>query len=503
MADPGRVASGANLLAWLEREGCEHCVRLGETPGAGGVGVFATRDVERGEILISCPTRTVISAAETRLDVDPGMKAFAKALDDVRVARGDGSGREGTPLDDSTRMQLLLLRERHTEERRVSLPTNSPPPRDPPPRDAEREPADVRFSGYWAAYTRALPGDELVASLPSSWSEPELERRLGGTSLFPEVLAERAELFSLAAALSVWRGDEGSGDSAFARGAFGVSRLRWARAVFRSRAIALPLAGWGRGGSLNAKRSGGDDGALVPLLDMCNHARDAGTSLRRRGAAWRLVATRRFTRGEEVRIDYGGKGNGELLTRHGFVIPNNPFDTCSFQIGNASFTLHRGVREWREFPPGARDAAARFLRQTRGASFLGESSDYRSSRDDLGGKRRREDIETERRRDGTRSESERDVIVLTFLAESARRLSAAAATTVAAPPGKSSRAESVAESDASGFATSSAFLTDRACAMVRESQRELLSDLEDLARETIEATRATTRLDDATTTKTR
>ena len=42
---------------------------------------------------------------------------------------------------------------------------------------------DVRFSGYWATYARSLPGDELVASLPSSWSEPELERRLGGTSL--------------------------------------------------------------------------------------------------------------------------------------------------------------------------------------------------------------------------------------------------------------------------------------------------------------------------------
>ena len=495
MADPGRVASGANLLAWLEREGCEHCVRLGETPGAGGVGVFATRDVERGEILISCPTRTVISAAETRLDVDPGMKAFAKALDDVRVARGDGSGREGTPLDDSTRMQLLLLRERHTEERRVSLPTDvRQPAGGPPPRDGSREPADVRFSGYWAAYTRALPGDELVASLPSSWSEPELERRLGGTSLFPEVLAERAELVSLAAALkSVWRGDETErGDSAFGDdSAFGVSRLRWARAVFRSRAIALPLAGWGRGGArgLETKRSGGDDGALVPLLDMCNHARDAGTSLQRRGAAWRLVATRRFTRGEEVRIDYGGKGNGELLTRHGFVIPNNPFDTVSFQIGTVSFTLHRGVREWREFPPGARDAAARFLGETARHS---ESA----SRDDLGGKRRR-DGETERR-ETTRSESERDVIVLTFLAESARRRRDA----IAAPPGESSRAESVAP-DASGFATSSAFLTDRACAMVRESQRELLSDLEDLARETIEATRTTTRLDDATTTKTR
>ena len=88
------------------------------------------------------------------------------------------------------------------------------------------------------------------------------------------------------------------------------------------------------------------------------------------------------------------------------------------------------------------------------------------------------------------------MIVLTFLAESARRLAAA----IVEPPGEAP-AEAVA-CDASGFATSSAFLTDRACAMVRESQRELLSDLEDLARETIEATRTTTRLDDATTTKT-
>ena len=374
-------------------------------------------------------------------------------------------------------------------------PTDDSQPR-PPPRDGSRG-EDVRFSGYWATYARSLPGDELVASLPSSWSEPELERRLGGTSLLPEVLAERAELFSLAAALKrvfFWRGEKGEGrDFAFARGAFGVEKLRWARAVFRSRAIALPLAGWGRGGS-KTKRSGGDDGALVPLLDMCNHARDAGTSLERRGAVWRLVATRRFTRDEEVRIDYGGKGNGELLTRHGFVIPNNPFDTCPYRIGDVSFTLHRGVREWREFPPGARDAAARFLRETRGASFLGESTydtepERVSIADSGGGKKRR-------KRASSPNESERDVIVLTFLAESACRLSAA----IVEPPGKSF-AESVAL-DASGFATSSTFLTERACAMVRESQRELLSDLEDLARETIEATLTTTRLlDDATTTK--
>ena len=464
MADPGRIARGASLLAWLEREGCEHCVRLGETPGAGGVGVFASRDVERDEVLISCPMRTVISAAETRLDLDEGMAAFAKAMDDVRIARGGSP--EGDPLDDSTRMQLVLLRERHIAE------TN--PSETPFEEQKGDEGDDARRSGYWSAYVRALPGDELVASLPSSWSEPEIERRLGGTSLFAEVLAERAETSSLEAALA--RHPDAA--TRFPRRAFDASRLRWARAAFWSRAIALPLAGWGRGrGGTGTRRSSGDDGALTPLLDMCNHARNAGTRLAARGAKWRLVAERAFARGEEIRIDYGGKGNGELLKRHGFVIPNNPFDTCSFPCGAASFSLHRGVREWREFPPGLRDAAARRL-------FATDATD-----DSAEG-----DLVMTRQRD-------RDV--LTFLSASARRLADAAAPAVARRDGgrdDDGSASFVAgrertsvskrlDADASGFATSSAFLAERACAMYRESQWSLLRDLEDLAVETIEASR--------------
>ena len=481
MADPGRVARGASLLAWLEREGCEHCVRLGETPGAGGVGVFASRDVERGEVLISCPTRTVISAAETRLDLDEGMAAFVGAMDEIRVPRdcappgASGGSPEGDPLDDSTRMQLVLLRERHIAETTPLLSGDES--------DARKRKRDenVRFSGYWSPYVRALPGDELVASLPLSWSESDIHKRLEGTALFAEVQTERAKCASLAAALAAHKVF-----SAFPPDAFGVGRIKWARAVFWSRAIALPLAGWGRGGphgshdmkkktSPGTKRSSGDDGALTPLLDMCNHAPgiSAGTSLQTRGASWRLVATRRFVKDEEVRIDYGGKGNGELLTRHGFVIPNNPFDTCLFRVGKEkkSFLLHRGVREWREFPPGLRDAARRAL------------ADEGNDGDD-DGKRRGE---------------------LSFLAATARRLADAAATT-AAP--RDDASDAVAEEDetknralksrfvpdASGFATSTPFLAERACVIYRESQRSLLRDLGDLAAETIEA--ETGRLDD-------
>lgn len=460
MADPGRVARGASLLAWLEREGCEHCVRLGETPGAGGVGVFASRDVERGEVLISCPTRTVISAAETRLDLDEGMAAFVGAMDEIRVPRdcappgASGGSPEGDPLDDSTRMQLVLLRERHLAETNDEDENRDARKRK---RDVDVD-VDVRFSGYWSPYVRALPGDELVASLPLSWSESDIHKRLEGTALFAEVQTERAECASLAAALAAHK----DARSAFPPDAFGVPRIKWARAVFWSRAIALPLAGWGRGDMTKTKRSSGDDGALTPLLDMCNHARNAGTSLQKRGASWRLVATRRFARDEEVRIDYGGKGNGELLTRHGFVIPNNPFDTCAFRVGKQSFLLHRGVREWREFPPGLRDAARR---------ALADSNE-------------------------PRGESEPDKSELSFLAATARRLADAAATT-AAPRDEEDETKNKALArfvpDASGFATSTPFLAERACVIYRESQRSLLRDLGDLAAETIEASR---RLDD-------
>ena len=38
-------------------------------------------------------------------------------------------------------------------------------------------------------------------------------------------------------------------------------------------------------------------------------------------------------RGEEVLINYGAKGNGELLRAHGFVIDNNLADVLPLDLG--------------------------------------------------------------------------------------------------------------------------------------------------------------------------
>ena len=85
------------------------------------------------------------------------------------------------------------------------------------------------------------------------------------------------------------------------------------------------------------------------------------------------------------------------------------------------------------------------------------------------------------------------------VSEAGTTAAATAAATTAAP--RDDASDAVAEDDetkkkalksrfvpdASGFATSTSFLAERACVIYRESQRSLLRDLGDLAAETIEA----------------
>ena len=158
------MARCESLLAWLEREGCEHAVRVGESSGA-SVGVFASRDVKRGEALIRCPVACAMTARDTRPspDDDDATAAFKAALDAARPR-----------LDDAQRLRLFLLRERRLSE--------NPPERPGPP------------PGRWASYARSLPGDELLDILPLGWSREDLARRLRGTPALDRAMEERAEL---------------------------------------------------------------------------------------------------------------------------------------------------------------------------------------------------------------------------------------------------------------------------------------------------------------------
>lgn len=113
----------------------------------------------------------------------------------------------------------------------------------------------------------------------------------------------------------------------------GLDDWLWANSVFWSRAIAFPSP-TPDGGSSVAIQEG-----IVPGLDFCNHAVDSPCKWRMLGAAQApaiqtcgeaqgaisLVCPRRGAPapGAELTIDYGNKGNEELLFLYGFALPGN------------------------------------------------------------------------------------------------------------------------------------------------------------------------------------
>ena len=257
-------------------------VRVGKGPG--GVGVFAARDVKRGESFFRCPLSCLMRATDAKTgaagddDDDPELKSFVRALDALKV--------NGTPIDDRVRLQLHLLNEC-------------------------RRGAKSR----WEPYIASLPGDELVANLPISWDTKTLTRLLQHTPMHGKVKEDKERLRRLSRSLA-------KDSKAFPLKFFGADRLTWAHAVYWSRAIRLKLPG----GGFSSSTGDGKTDCLVPLLDSCNHewrsrhetGRSHGTDSK--PTMYTLDAGIDVTAGDELCINYGMKDNGELLTSHGFVV---------------------------------------------------------------------------------------------------------------------------------------------------------------------------------------
>ena len=452
-----RLDRGAALLAWLEGEGCSHALRFGETPDAGGVGVFAARDVKRGETLMVMPAACAMRASDTRAspDDDDATAGFKAALDDLR-------GADGTPIDDSVRVQLLLLRERAAAW------------------------SDEFHDGRWAHYVRALPGDELTRALPLSWSDENLRRRLAGTAMHADVLEDRAHLEHLSRALAdanarVPSDPTASQSPPFPEDVFGPDRLRWAHAVFWSRAIALPLPSWSRGAGAGA----GSDGALTPLLDSCNHDASARFTLRARGARVELVAERDVAKGEEVRIHYGAKGNAELLRRHGFVVPENPADVCPLTLDElmteAEAEAGTGTGTGTGTETGTETETARVTTQNTFYLFRGMEAFGMLPEGLIRA--------TIAKRRGVRVEDVRDAVEGGDEEAAAARAIARLARANAARVPVGTPPPIAAAVDPGGFESAPGWRADRAGWEYRRAQRELLEELERAAEAAAEARR--------------
>jgi hypothetical protein len=237
----------------------------------GGLGLIAREDAASGAELLSCPVSCLLHAPSA-LASSIGLRLRA-----LRFELGDDC------IDDRAACQLLLLHHRH-------LGAESP----------------------WAAYIASLPGAELVAALPAFWDDALAERALGGTPLRAQAREARQRLEAFHTRC-VEGGLCARWPAEFPRAATALPLLRWAHAVFWSRALRVELPGGARE-------------CLVPLLDLANHRPGAAAELRVGGGRYVLRAGRALSAGEEVHINYGAKASGELLRCHGFVLPCNQAD---------------------------------------------------------------------------------------------------------------------------------------------------------------------------------
>eukprot|EP00960_Hanusia_phi_P033326 750406-Hanusia_phi.AAC.3 len=71
-------------------------------------------------------------------------------------------------------------------------------------------------------------------------------------------------------------------------------------------------------------------GCLVPVLDFLNHSTDpvAACGFSKDEAVYRVTCLRSYQPGEQVMIHYGDWSNAGLLEHYGFVLEDNPLDSC-------------------------------------------------------------------------------------------------------------------------------------------------------------------------------
>ena len=85
-----------------------------------------------------------------------------------------------------------------------------------------------------------------------------------------------------------------------------------------------------------SSKSSGEELALVPYADLMNHnpysntyidAQKSGMPLISRIEEVAVYADRNYKKFEQVFINYGEKGNADLLLLYGFALDRNPFDS--------------------------------------------------------------------------------------------------------------------------------------------------------------------------------
>ena len=208
----------------------------------------AMRALAHGDAILSFPSDLICSVRNARLR-SPGAAAFYD-----EILRAD----RGVEASQSTRLAAQLAVVALHLLQQLSYPV----------RGNHRQQA---LKKMWRAYVESLPRDA-AATLPLLWGRSRLHR-LGGSALRPRIALQRVRHAAQWGILRRILGypsfaDGARGEAFFAR--FGFDDWLRALAIVQSRWFSFDAVGVELGG----------DAAVVPLLDMANHADEKRATMR-------------------------------------------------------------------------------------------------------------------------------------------------------------------------------------------------------------------------------
>lgn len=283
-AHASQGAAFYNLVSWL-RKGGGHVhsgVELVQDDRGAGRGLRVAHSIGDGELIVSVPCTHFISCQMSNHS-------------DRTMLEGIGPN----PSIRGMRLGLILLQEKL--KRRDSQAFNFDP------------------------YFEMLPSS--YDNLPVYYAEdiPELQ--------FSHVEQHAvARINELLRVTKICQSLSGSEDNPF-DGHLDIEQVLWAQATASSRAL-----------SLDCFSPEASSRALVPIMDLINHAFDANCRLADEGAGTvGLRAVGNIDSGEPLRLNYGNVPNDELVLDYGFVTEENPHDFVRLPAGALSYALQESV----------------------------------------------------------------------------------------------------------------------------------------------------------------
>lgn len=312
--------AGGKLWDWIKAEGGKfvgiELRQLSRTER----GVYTSRDLAEGEMLISLPAHLVISTRDAvGLPLGKALLELGKA---GKLPLGDFDG---------VMLTAWLI-----------------------------EQAAAGATSKWATYMASLPSS--FPTMPFNFSEALLGRCVGGFQIENDVLKGQRILEDEFTKISAAPEAKALGLTkdkylharfcSFSR-TFTVSKLRLEADALMSRGPTLPWLPETEIDGLTKMRGKDEASIFAPLADMINHARGGLVN-----CVWKYTATdgfvirtrRALPKGTELFISYGDKENTIFFPYYGFVDTGNPNEKLTVSLDFARLAKEDGLPANTEVP---------------------------------------------------------------------------------------------------------------------------------------------------------